>query len=28
MQPYPVLVDEYRFDAYNQGPFKKPNWSF
>lgn len=28
MQPYPVLIDEYRFDAYEQGPFKKPNWSF
>lgn len=28
MQPYPVLIDEYRFDAYEQGPFKKPKWPF
>lgn len=28
MQAYPVLIDEYRFDAYKQGPFKKPKWSF
>lgn len=26
IQAGPMILDEYRFDAYNEGPFVRPNW--
>jgi hypothetical protein len=26
IQSGPIILDEYRFDAYDEGPFIHPNW--